>query len=225
MAATIAVAGQKGGTGKSTTALSLAAEFLARGLRVLVVDADTQGTVRTWAQVATEAGHPAPTVVAMGSDLFKPHQLPTLAPSFDVVLIDTPPRLADVQRAALAAADLALLPCGPSASDAWALAESAEMVREAQRVRPSLRVAVLLTRQIAGTNLGKSARGVLEGAGLPVLSSSLGFRVAFQEAPGAGRGPAQHDPSSDAAAEVRALADEVSKLLGVKTPTPRRKKA
>ena len=222
MAATIAVAGQKGGTGKSTTALSLAAEFLARGLRVLVVDADTQGTVRTWAQVATEAGHPAPTVVAMGSDLFKPHQLPTLAPSFDVVLIDTPPRLADVQRAA---ADLALLPCGPSASDAWALAESAEMVREAQRVRPSLRVAVLLTRQIAGTNLGKSARGVLEGAGLPVLSSSLGFRVAFQEAPGAGRGPAQHDPSSDAAAEVRALADEVSKLLGVKTPTPRRKKA
>ncbi len=191
---------------------------------MLVVDSDPQGTARTWGQVANEAGHPAPTVVSMGADLFKPGQLPALAPSFDVVLVDCPPRLAEAQRAALVVADVAILPCGPSASDAWALVESVELVKEAQRIRPSLRAAVLLTRKVAGTALGKGAREVLEGSGLPVLAAELGFRVAYQEAPAAGLGPAQLSPSSEAAAEVRALADEVLNLTTAKA-YPRRKKA
>ena len=51
----IALTGQKGGIGKSTTAVCLAAAAMQRGLRVLLVDADPQGTVRTWGDVAGEA--------------------------------------------------------------------------------------------------------------------------------------------------------------------------
>lgn len=228
--ATIALAGQKGGSGKSTVALSLAAECLARGFRVLLVDADAQGTARTWGAVANEAGHAAPTVVSMGADLHKPGQLPALAKGFDLVVIDCPPRHAEVQRAALAVADLALLPSGPSAHDAWALAESVELVVAAQRLRPELKAAAMVTRKVAGTSIGASAREALAGVGVPLLKTELGFRVAYQEAPAAGLGVAQYAPTSEAAAEVRAMTTEVLELVGLlktpktKTTTKKRRK-
>ena len=60
----VAFAGQKGGVGKSTTAVCLAVAALEAGSRVLLVDADPQGTVRTWGEVAAERKRPAPTVIA-----------------------------------------------------------------------------------------------------------------------------------------------------------------
>lgn len=213
--ATIALTGQKGGSGKSTVALALAAEGVARGLRVLLVDADPQGTARTWGAVANEAGQEAPTIVSMGADLHRPGQLPALAPSFDLVVIDCPPRHAEVARAALMVADLAILPSGPSAHDAWALAESVELVQAAQRVKPRLKARALVTRKVPGTVIGKGAREALEGGGVPLLRAELGFRVAYQEAPAAGLGVAQYAPGSEAAAEVKALASEVFALVGL----------
>lgn len=204
-------------------ALALASEALARGLRVLLVDADAQGTARTWGAVALEAGHAAPTVVSMGADLHKPGQLPALASSFDLVVIDCPPRHAEVQRAALMVADLAILPSGPSAHDAWAMAESVELVKAAQRVRPELRAVALVTRKVPGTVIGKGARESLGEAGVPLLKSELSFRVAYQEAPAAGLGVAQYAPTSEAAAEVRDLVTEVLALVGLNTKSKRRK--
>jgi chromosome partitioning protein len=211
----IVLAGQKGGSGKSTVAVSLAAECHARGLRVLLVDADPQGTARTWGDVAAEAGRAAPTVVAMGANLHRADQLPALAKNFDLVVVDCPPRHSEIQRAALMVADLAIIPSGPSSHDVWALAESVELVRAAQQVRPSLVVAALVTRRVPGTVIGREAREALKDAGVPVFRTELGFRVAFQEAPGAGLGVTQYDPGGDAAAEVRAMTDEALALVGL----------
>lgn len=218
----IALAGQKGGSGKSTLAINLAAEMLGRGLRVLLVDADPQGTARTWGAVANEAGHAAPTIVSMGADLWKPHQLPKLAETFDVVVVDCPPRHAEVQRAALMVANLALLPCGPSAHDAWALAESVELVTAAQQTRRELAAAAVVTRKVVATSIGKAARDSLAETGLDVLRTELGFRVAYQEAPATGLGVTEYAPTSEAADEVRALANEVLEMVGMKSKTKRR---
>lgn len=204
----LALCGQKGGSGKTTTAIAVAAELHARGSRVLLVDADPQGSARTWAAVAAEAGQETPTVVGMGADLYKPTQLPTLAKNFEHVVIDCPGRNDNIQRAALMMADLAVLPCGPAAVDAWALAESLELVRSAQVVRPDLCAAVLLTRLVSRTVIGAGAREALAEGGLPILTATLGFRVAYQEALAAGMGVAQYGVG-DVAEEVRALTDEV----------------
>jgi chromosome partitioning protein len=208
----IALTGQKGGVGKSTTAICLAAAALERGERVLLVDADPQSTARTWGEVASEAGHPAPTVVAMGAAMHRPDQLPSIAKGYDVVIIDCPPRHGDIQRSALMAAHIAILPCGPSATDAWALANAIDIVDEARTFHSALKACVLITRKQSRTAIGKGARDVLVSSGLPVLETELGYRIAYQEAIAAGQGVTQYAPRDPASKEIRTLYDELETL-------------
>ena len=210
----VAFVGQKGGVGKSTGAVCVAAELMRRGRSVLLVDADPQGTARTWGEVAAESGRPSPTVAAMGATMHRPDQLPRLRASFDAVVVDCPPRAGDIQRAALMVADVAVVPCGPSAADAWALAGSLELVAEARALRPELVAVVLLTRVQSHTALGRGAREVLAEGGLPVLRASLGYRVAYAEAVAAGAGVTDYAPGDVAGSEVRGLVDELEQLLG-----------
>jgi chromosome partitioning protein len=209
----VSLVGQKGGSGKTTVATCLAAEWHRAGHRVLLVDCDPQGTVRTWGEVAREAGLSAPTVIAMGADLWRQEQLPRLAQSYDRVVIDSPPRLGNVQRAALLAADVAVIPCGPGASDMWALAETLEVVNEARGLRPDLAAVVLLTQLDARTALGRTARESLADCGLPLLDATLGDRVAFPEALAAGLGVTTYQPQGQAAREVEVLVTELESLV------------
>lgn len=210
----IAFCGQKGGSGKTTTAIAVAAELMARGERqILLVDADPQGSARTWADVAAEKGNPAPTVVAMGAMMHQPGQLNRLARAYDLTLIDCPPRHGDIHRSALMIADIAILPCGPTSVDVWALAESVALINQAAAIRPELRARALITRKIKRTTLGAGAREALKAAGLEVLNTELCYRVAYQEAPAAGLGVAQYAPRDQAAEEVRSLVDELLEEL------------
>jgi chromosome partitioning protein len=210
----IALTGQKGGIGKSTTAVCLAVAALSRGKRVLLVDADPQGTVRTWGEVANEHGQKAPTIVAMGPGMHRPGQLDAVASSYDVVIIDCPPRHGEVSRSALMVADLAVFPCGPTAADAWALAAALDVFHEAASLRDphALKGAVLITRKQGRTALAKSARAVLETASLPVLGAELGFRVAYQEALAVGKGVTTYAPRDASSKEIFHLLDELTRI-------------
>jgi chromosome partitioning protein len=208
----IALVSSKGGVGKSALAITLAAEAQARGRSVLLVDGDHgQGTCLLWSETAGAAGKPAPTTIATGAGMHRPDQLPKVSAPYDVVVIDTPGRLSDVQRSALMFADLALVPTGPSASDAWALAPALDAVREAQALRPGLRAAVVITRKQARTAVGRIARQGLEGAGVPVLRTEIGYRVAWQECVAIGEGVTTYDRGL-AALEASRLFDEIETL-------------
>lgn len=204
----LACVGQKGGIGKSTIAITLAAEGLARGLKVLLVDGDRQATARTWAATAAEHEHPAPTVIAMDHTMHRPGQLDTVAAGYDLTIIDCPARIGEVPASALMMADLALLPTGPSGADTWALAETLDLLEKARTLRPALRAAIVINKQTR-TALGRGVREALSSTGVPVFATELFSRVAYQEAINLGQGVAQYDRGSSAAAEVRRLFDEV----------------
>lgn len=141
--------------------------------------------------------------------MHRDRQLSDIGEPFDLVLIDCPPRLGDIQRSALMVADIVILPCGPAAAEAWALASSLELVTDARGVRPELAAYILITRTQRRTSIAKSAREVLEPSGLPVLQTELGYRVAYQEALATGQGVTTYAARDPAAAEVKALLDEV----------------
>ncbi len=211
---TISLIGQKGGSGKSTTAINLAAEWVRRGLNVLLVDTDPQGTARTWGDVAQSSGQASPAVVAMGSNLHHNSQLPTVGQNFDLVIVDCPPNNGEISRSAMMVSDLAIIPCGPSAPDAWALSETVSIVNQAQMLRPQLKAHILITRVNFRTTIGNSARDVLQESGLPILDTTLGYRVGYQEAPAAGMGVTQYDPRGAVAREIKGLIDEIENILG-----------
>ena len=208
----ISVAGLKGGSGKSTISICLAAEWTARGHSVLLVDADPQGTSTAWGEVAAEAGGPTPTVVAMGEGLHHPDQLPRLSRAYDVVVVDCPPRLDKVHRAAMAVADLVLLPCSPSVADVWALEESVDLVERVQVLRPDLLAFVVVNRAVTGSRLGREVQEALTQFDIPVLKTTLGSRVDYAMAMGVGRGAGQYRAGA-ARVEIGMLADELEGAL------------
>lgn len=210
----ITLAGQKGGVGKTTIALSLAAEWHARGRRVLVVDADGQGTAITWAEVAQERKRAVPLVVAMGDNIRD--QLQALAESYEVTIVDCPGRAGKRQAWALAMSDLAILPCGATGPEIWALAESVDLVRDVQAIQPELRAVVAVTRKSTGTVLGREARRALADTGFDVLRTELAYRIGYGEAITGGMGPTTYQPRSEAAKETKKLVNELEEILGMK---------
>lgn len=209
----VSVAGQKGGSGKSTIAIHLAAEWHRRGQRVLLVDADPQGTALTWGEVASEAGVSGPDTIAVGDNVRT--ALPGLASGYDTVVIDCPGRKASKRQVgALLISDVVVLPCGPSTPDVWALAESVEVVEQVLQLRPDLRVGIVVNKRTQ-TVEGRTAKDALAGLPFPVLRVQLGQRVAFSEALAAGRGVTTYAGGSPAAVEIRRLADALEDLEAV----------
>src|SRR5215208_568010 len=128
----IAVLNQKGGVGKTTIAVNMAAVLAKRGQRVLLVDADPQASSLAW----SSARDRDPLFPVVGRAKPSLHQeLSMIAKEYDGVVIDGAPRLDALGRSVILASDLVLIPVQPSPLDLWAAAHTLELVREAQQFR------------------------------------------------------------------------------------------
>lgn len=205
----IAVLNQKGGSGKTTIATHLARALQLEGKEVLLVDSDPQGSARDWAAVrddqpVTVVGIDRPTI---GRDLKNvAHQ--------EFVVIDGAPQAADLAVSAIKAADFVLIPVQPSPYDIWATAELVELVKQRIEVTDgSLQAAFVVSRAIKGTRIGSEVAEALNGYELPVLESRITQRVSYPGTAAAGTTVLDSEPNGDAAAEVRALAAEITQKL------------
>ena len=132
----IAFASLKGGAGKSTLSIHLAHAIALAKKRVLLVDADPQSSVSSWA-AARDSVSPFPVIGLARNTIHR--DLPELLEAYDHCVIDTPPRVSAMARSAILAADLVLIPVQPSSYDVWAASETVELVKEAQQFKPDIK--------------------------------------------------------------------------------------
>ncbi len=210
--AIIAVAGRKGGIGKSTIAGNLAAEFAGMDRTVIVLDADPQHSLVAWA--AQGSGMLAGVVEKVEGAAALRTQAQKAGKHADIVLIDTPPGAPDVAYEAAMAADLMLLPCGPSPLDLFALKEALSLSLKARAERRSKkpRIRFVPSKVLMSTNLGRSLAASLENMGKKVLPA-IGQRIVVAEAVASGLTVAEFAPNSPAHEEFRDLAKAVDKVL------------
>ena len=207
MAIVITVAQQKGGTGKTTLAANLAAGMVP-SMRVALLDIDPQKSLARWHGI--RAARDVATAKLTFSDVSGWRlsvELDRLKRTHDLVLIDSPPQIDTDARLAIRGADLVLIPVQPSPPDVWA-AEGTLALAAAER-RPAR---VVLNRVPPASKLGETVKADLTTRNLPLLHAAIGNRTGFATAFAAGLGVTEAAPRSSAAAELRALLDEIREI-------------
>jgi chromosome partitioning protein len=209
----IAVVTQKGGAGKTTLATNLAVALAQDGAKVLLIDADRQRTALDWFAVRSEVEHNGKvTVVGIDNDTIH-KQIGNLAAGYDHVVIDGPPRAEKIDRSAIMAADLVLVPVQPSSADVWAAETTIKLVEEAHTFRPELGAALVVNRTIPNTILGKAILELLREFSVKTLKSTIGQRIIFAESLGRGGSVIEDAPQGAAAQEIRTLIKQLRDLM------------
>ncbi len=199
---TLAVLSSKGGTGKTTVALHLAAMAAASGRKTLVADLDPQRSACDWSRDRTRA-KPGVMETRPGC-LFVAHQAAQRG-GVELMVLDTAPSAGDEIAQAMRLADLSLIVVRPSALDLRAIARTADLAKRLDRR------AVFVINQAPSRRRGKEpacldrAIETLHAYGLPIAPAGLRLRAIYQSALGRGLLAQEVDPRSAAAAEVRAL--------------------
>jgi chromosome partitioning protein len=205
----ISVLNQKGGVGKTTLAIHISHALVLKGSRVLLVDADPQGSARDWAAARSNP----PLFPVVGLDRPTIHRdLPALVKDFTHVVIDGPPRVSDLARSAMIAADLVMVPIQPSPYDIWAADEIIKLIAEASVFKEKLKSVFVINRRIVNTAIGRDVVEALEQYPIPVLKASISQRVAFAESAATGGTVLETDRTGPAAKEVMALVEELMTL-------------
>lgn len=211
MAQIITIANQKGGCGKTTIAMGLAGTYGLRNKKVLVVDADLQGTATRWAGSAPDET-PFPAAVmglaAVGGKLHR--EVKKYIDDYDVIVIDCPPAVdSAAPQSALLISDVAIVPVVPSPADLWAARGIKQIIENAADINESL-CPLLVANMVPRTALGRDALSTLEDFGIPLARSTLGQRTAYREAVLYGC-PVQSlgSKARNASDEIDALADEI----------------
>lgn len=201
----IAIASQKGGSGKTTTTLCIGDCLHLRGEAVTLVDADPQGSLSTITNIGREAGENLPKVLAVDpADLTLVGQR-----SEDVVLIDCPGFKDRTSRAALATADVVLMPVRPSVLDLAAAGNTLALIENARTINKDLRLAIVITQADPRSSMAAEAREALEQLDAYVMEGVIAQRTEYQRAAGAGVGVVGYDKRSKAAKEIEALTTEL----------------
>lgn len=212
----IAVVAQKGGAGKTLVSMLLGGELAERGHRVLVVDADTQGSATLWSKAGPDNTPFPAAVVNLSGYAEKLHrEVQKQLVSYDYIVIDTPPSVeATAPQSALAIANLAIIPVAPSPADLWSARGAKALVDRALILNNEMKV-VVLVNQMKRTALAKAVLSQLGDFGFPVLKTQMSVLTAYQEATLNGSTIAALGKSAQPAAEkIKELADEVLAILG-----------
>lgn len=215
----VSILNLKGGSGKTTVTVNLAAALGELRRRVVVLDLDPQQSASRWAsqgsnrgsrffELARDVHHETGGPPAIKATVDR------LSAEIDVLALDCPPELEDRSLVAALLADLVLVPVSPSPLDIWAAEAAVKTAGEARAERDGKRplVSLVPSRLMVGTVLGRELPGSLAELGEPV-APGISQRVAMAESAVAGETVVTYAPESPGHLEFRALAAHVLKRV------------
>ena len=202
----IALVGNKGGAGKTTLSVNLAAG-LARQTTTAVVDADPQGSAYQWSAFY-ESENTIP--VYQGTEDLN-DMARQLLEEYQYVIFDCPPSVhAPQTKSVLEFGDTAVIPVQPSPVDLWATIHIEEAVTSARQVNPALRALLVINQLEIRTTLSRLVREALSEISLPVADTALRRRAIYRNS--ALEGKSIFDMGrrgEDAAEELKQLIQEI----------------
>ncbi|MEO1619367.1 MAG: AAA family ATPase, partial [Planctomycetota bacterium] len=138
-------------------------------------------------------------------------EIEQLAADYDDVVIDGPPRAAEVAKSIIMSADIVIVPIQPSPLDVWEAAKTVDLIREAQTFKPSLRCCLVINRRIANTAIGRDVREALGELQVPIIKGDIGQRILFAESAASGE-TVIDQPKSKAAKEIKRFVKELRRI-------------
>jgi len=196
---TIAIIGQKGGNGKTTTALGLAVQAVRTGKRVAVIDLDPQATAANWGDRREDKESPA-VVSCQASRLSRVLETAEVQ-GVQIAIIDTPGKNSDAAHQAAKNANFVLLPIQPHLFDIETLASVSDLLNIAGKP-PSL---VVINRAPIQGSRHEVARNELERIGYMLAPMVIFQRAAHGDASNIGQTASEYEPKGKAAQEMDAL--------------------
>lgn len=207
---TIAVLMQKGGSGKTTTALNLAIAFAHQDRSTVLLDLDPQASA---CRIADGRGDVGPLVQDCAHARLQQTMQAAADAGVEICILDTPPKAENASLAAARAADLVVVPVQPARLDLDALRETADILNLAKT--PAM---VVINRAPPTPNSKTAAQTrdvIVEGYGVTVAETVMHNRIGYQHAMTLGQGVVEYEPASAAADEIRSLVAEISKALSL----------
>ena len=195
---TIAIVSQKGGAGKTTLAIHLAAAAEQAGHTALVIDTDPQATASQWA--AWRKGHP-PEVIDSAPPRIAAKIEAARAQGAHTIVIDTPPYADTATTRAVEAADLVLIPCRPSAFDLAAIKTTISLVK----LLGKSAWVVFAAGPSHAPRMYEEASALIRSFDANVCPHILPDRAVYRHASAAGRTVLEAEPDGKAALEIAQL--------------------